>query len=76
MYYDFGAYDMKYDEIKEFCHKAWSERFNYLRFYLTKKLKVNIVFSRKGKPHILNVFPKVNLFDNIKVEFISKHRRV
>ena len=30
MYYDIGAYDMKYDEFKEMCHKAWSERFNYL----------------------------------------------
>ena len=23
MYYDIGAYDMKYDEFKEMCHKAW-----------------------------------------------------
>ena len=30
MYYDIGAYDMRYDEIKEVCHKAWSEGFNYL----------------------------------------------
>ena len=30
MYYDIGAYDMKYDEFKEMCHKAWSERYNYL----------------------------------------------
>ena len=30
MYYDIGAYDMKYDDFKEMCHKAWSERFNYL----------------------------------------------
>ena len=30
MYYDIGAYDMKYDEFKEMCHKAWSERSNYL----------------------------------------------
>ena len=30
MYYDIGAYDMKYDEFKEMCHKAWSEKFNYL----------------------------------------------
>ena len=26
MYYDIGAYDMKYDEFKQMCHKAWSER--------------------------------------------------
>ena len=32
MYYDIGAYDMKYDEFKEKeqCHKTWSERFNCL----------------------------------------------
>ena len=30
MYYDIGAYDLKYDEFKQMCHKAWSERFNYL----------------------------------------------
>ena len=36
MYYDIGAYDMKYDEVKEMCHKAWSERFNYLCIDVTK----------------------------------------
>ena len=30
MYYDIGAYDMKYDECKEMCHKGWSENFNYI----------------------------------------------
>ena len=30
MYYDIGAYDMKYDEFKEMCHKAWNEEYNYL----------------------------------------------
>ena len=36
MYYDIGDYDMKYDEFKEMCHKAWSERFNYLCIDATK----------------------------------------
>ena len=36
MYYDIGAYDMKYDEFKEMCQKAWSERFNYLCIDITK----------------------------------------
>ena len=36
MYYDVGDYDMKYDEFKEMCHKAWSERFNYLCIDVTK----------------------------------------
>ena len=36
MYYDIGAYDMKYDEVKEICHKAWDEKFNYLCIDMTK----------------------------------------
>ena len=27
---------MKYDEVKEMCHKAWSERYNYLCIDMTK----------------------------------------
>ena len=36
MYYDIGAYDMKYDEFKEMCHKAWDERYNYLCIDMTR----------------------------------------
>ena len=36
MYYDIGAYDMKYDEFKEMCHKAWDEKYNYLCIDMTK----------------------------------------
>ena len=36
MYYDIGACEMKYDEFKERCHKAWHERFNYLCIDMTK----------------------------------------
>ena len=36
MYYDIGAYDMNYDEFKEMCHKAWSEKFDYLFIDMTK----------------------------------------
>ena len=39
MYDDTGAYDMLYSEIKEICHKAWSERFNYLCIDMTKKCR-------------------------------------
>ena len=35
MYYDIGASDMVYSEFKEMCHKAWSERFNYLCIDMT-----------------------------------------
>ena len=36
MYFDIGAYDMKYDEFNEMCHKAWSEIFNYLCIDMAK----------------------------------------
>ena len=39
MYYDIAAYDMKYDEFKKMCHKAWSERYNYLCIDMTKNKK-------------------------------------
>ena len=47
MYYDIGAYDIKYDEFNEVCHKAWSERFNYLCIDTAKN-------KNEGKYHILN----------------------
>ena len=47
MYYDIGAYDMKYDEFKEVCHKAWDERFNYLCIDMTKN-------KNEGKYRIFN----------------------
>ena len=43
MYYDIGGYGMLCSEFKEMCHKAWSEKFNYLRIDMTKKMNVNIV---------------------------------
>ena len=36
MYYDIGAYDMKYDKFKEKCHKTWDEKYNYLCIDMTK----------------------------------------
>ena len=36
MYYDIGAYDMKYDEFKEMCREAWDEKYNYLCIDMTK----------------------------------------
>ena len=63
LYYDIGAYDMNYDESKQMCHKAWSEKLIYLCTDMTKKMKANIVYSMKAKPHIMIVFAKVTLFD-------------
>ena len=47
MYYDIGAYDMKYDEFKEMCHKAWDEKYNYLCIDMTKN-------KNNGKYRIFN----------------------
>ena len=47
MYYDIGAYDMKYDEFKEMCHKAWDEKFNYLCIDMSKN-------KNEGKYRIFN----------------------
>ena len=47
MFYDIGAHDMKYGEFKEICHKAWSERINYLCIDLTK-------CKNEGKYRIFN----------------------
>ena len=47
MYYDFGAYDINYDEFKQMCHKARVERFIYLCIDMTKN-------KNEGKYRILN----------------------
>ena len=53
MYYDIGAYDMKFDELKEICHKTWRERFNYLCIDLTKnKNEGKYRFFNENKKHI------------------------
>ena len=47
MYYDIGAYDMKYDEFKEMCRKAWDEKYNYICIDMTKN-------KNEGKYRIFN----------------------
>ena len=47
MYYDIGAYDMKYEEFKEMCHKAWDEKYNYLCIDMTRN-------KNEGKYRIFN----------------------
>ena len=66
MYYDIGAFDTIYDEFEKLCRVAWSEKFNYLYIDMSEnKMKANIVFSTKAKPHISIVFRKLNFFENI-----------
>ena len=47
VYYDIGAFDMLYDELKEMCRVAWSEKFYYLGVDKTKK-------KNEGKYRIFN----------------------
>ena len=47
MYHDIGAFIMIYDEFKEMCRVAWSEKFNYLCIDMTKN-------KNDGKYRIFN----------------------
>ena len=47
MYYDIGAFDMIYDEFKEMCRVAWSEKINYLSIDMTEN-------KNEGKYRIFN----------------------
>ena len=64
MYYDIGAYDMKYDEFKEMCHKAWDERFNYLCIDMTKnKNDGKYRIFNESKTIYIECIPETNPFD-------------
>ena len=47
MYNDIGAFDMIYDEFKEMCRVAWSEKFNYFFIDMNKN-------KNEGKYRIFN----------------------
>ena len=64
MYYDIGAYDMKYNEFKEMCHKAWDERFNYLCIDMTKnKNDGKYRIFNESKTTYIDCIPETNPFD-------------
>ena len=59
MYYDIGAYDMKYDGFKEMCHEAWSERFNYLCIDMTEnKNEVKYPIFNESKTTCIECIPE------------------
>ena len=63
MYYDTGAYDMKDDEFKEMCHKAWDERFNYLCIDMTKnKNEGKYRISNESKTIYTECIPETEAF--------------
>ena len=64
MYYDIGAYDMKYDEFKEMCHKAWDERYNYLCIDMTKnKNEGKYCIFNESKTTYIECICETNPFD-------------
>ena len=64
MYYDIGAYDMKYDEFKEMCHKAWDEKYNYLCIDMTKnKNEGKYRIFNESKPTYIECICETNPFD-------------
>ena len=76
MYYDIGAYNMKYDDFKEMCHKTWSERFNYLCIDMAEsKNEGKYRFFKELKTTYLECIPESELFYKINVVFNWKRRR-
>ena len=63
MYYDIGAYDMKHDEFKEMCHKAWDGKFNYLCIDMSKnKNEGKYRIFNESKPTYIDCIPETNPF--------------
>ena len=63
MYYDIGAYDMKYDEFKELCHKAWDEKYKYLCIDMTKnKNEGKYRIFNESKPTYFDCIPETEPF--------------
>ena len=64
MYYDIGAYDMKYDEFKEMCHEAWDEKYNYLCIDMTKnKNEGKYCIFNESKTTYIECICETNPFD-------------
>ena len=66
MYHDIGAFDMNYDEVKEMCRNAWSEKFNYLCIDMTKN-------KNEGKYRIFNESKKTYIDCIPETEPLKKH---
>ena len=63
MYFDIGAYDIKYDEFKEMRRVACSEQFNYLCFDMTKnKNDVKYRIFNESKNTYIECIPETEPF--------------
>ena len=72
MFYDIGAYDMIYSQFKKMCHKAWSEKSNYLFFDMTKnKNEGKYRIFNESKPTYIDCIPETEHFENIRLLFIQ-----
>ena len=72
MYYDIGAYDMKYDEFKEMCHKAWDEKFNYLCIDMVKnKNGGKYRIFNESKTTYIDCIPETEPFQTYKIVFVQ-----
>ena len=64
MYHDIGAFDMIYDEFKEMCRVAWSEKFKYLCIDMTKnKNEGKYRIFNENKTTYIDCIPETNPFD-------------
>ena len=63
MYKDIGGYDIRCDEFKEVCSKAWGEKFNYLCFDMTKNNdeRKNSILN-ESKNAYLECIPEIGAF--------------
>ena len=62
MYHDIGAFDMIYDEFKEMCRVAWSEKFNYLCIDMTKKNEGKYRIFNESKTTYIDCIPETEAF--------------
>ena len=63
MYKDIGGFDMKYDEFKEMCHKAWSKKYNHLCIYLARnKKECNYRYFNESKNTYIQSIPEIEAF--------------
>ena len=63
MYHDIGAFDMIFDEFKETCRVAWSEKFNYLCIDMGKnKNERKYRFFNESKTTYIDCFPETEPF--------------
>ena len=63
MYDGIGVFDMIYDEFKEMCRVAWSEKFNYLCIDMTKiKIEGECRIFNESKTTYIDCIPEFEPF--------------